>query len=351
MRVTTLCVAPGCLSHRPECPRDDSCLCGPRLAAKGLAVCDWHEERARSHLQELPALWEALGERPRIGPGGGLRAATPDPEVIDPDRAVAERLDPRLAARHKIRELLVRWSRVLAAPAPEGRDVRMPDESTISRWSRRAVVFADSEYQIALQAYREGHGSVEAVRLRRHEVDRARERRISGRDVIDALREHVERNLAWLLAGEYAAQLVAEVAEAARCRGLAWPSRPAVTVACPTPGCMTEGRRVRLDPDQEEIKCPRCGEWGDIEWWRRRVGADHVGPLPLSLLALWLADARGIVVTTRRIEGWAERGHLTPEVPSGRDERGRRTPALYDRTTVALIAADWVARRSARSDT
>jgi hypothetical protein len=270
----------------------------------------------------LPELWEALGERPRSSGAGDSGRDEPDTTPTDPDRAT---LPAVLQARHVIRWTLVSWCQLLAEPATDplaapgdpdsplwGRGVTLPDERTIATNTRRDILRLQLGADVALKAYRAGLGTLDEHYGLRGDADRLRAWRASGRDVLEALAEHVDRHLAWLLASDHAPVLVAEIRTAARAWTLVWPARHAVSIDCPAPDCRAAGVRVPLrprtldDPDPW-ITCPRCGDRRTADSWRRLVAPDdELRPRKLADLTDWLEQRQGIDgITYEQLRWWA----------------------------------------------
>ncbi len=335
----TPCQVDGCVHHDPACLRDDSCSCGPALALPRSQVCAHHETSTREDLRQLPELWEALAEQPRSTPGGTGRDELDAAAPVDPD---AVTLPAVLEARHVIRWTLVSWCKILAEPGPFGRGVTLPDERVIARNTRLDVLRAQWDADIALQAFRDGLGLLDAHYRLRGEADRLRAWRASGRDVLEALAEHVDRHLAWLLASEHAPVLVAEVRAAARARTLVWPARHALSIACSTPACQATGVRVALDVDpgdpNQTFHCRGCGEWGTAKWWQAREAPPSPGLLPLTALPDWLFSHARLVVTLKQLRHWADRDVIIPVVASARRADGTIGPARFDPHQVAVTA-------------
>jgi len=341
---TLLCVAPGCRRHIADCGRGDDCGCPPHQTAAGSRVCGHHIDITREHLRELPEFWAVLGSRPQGGHQGGGSGATPPPIS---DRARLERQGMRI--------MLVTWCRYLAehrgSPLPVEEQIAAQTQAEILRHHREADR-CDNDADVALRWWRdpdrvradpdvEGQqllGQVDAGRQRakaaRQRAERPREDRETGADLIEALREHLDRHLAWLLNRPEADRLVYEVDVVhSGAFHTAYPSRAALRILC---GC---GVRVPINTEPGTIMvCPGCGEWGDLKWWRNREAPAGLSSEPKKLRELpqYLWEVHGLVVSYAQLRHWT------------RPERiGQRIiPARYDPETVALIAKSRLGRRA-----
>lgn len=148
-------------------------------------------------------------------------------------------------------------------------------------------------------------------------------------DTIRGMAHHVAVQAGRLLASEHADQLTHDVETATReAWRLARPgARGGVTVACPS--C---GHRVRLRPDaDQDVRCPECGEHGDIRWWRAQLAPKVDEPMCSSELLAWLAEHHRITTTEVNLRVMANRGQITR---AGRDDLGR---TLWDPVEVAAV--------------
>lgn len=324
-----------CTVHHPDCERGDDCRCPPALAALGSRVCGWHADTTRDRLRELPELWAILGARPS-GTGGGGSGEPPQP-ISDHARD----------ARTAMRIMLVTWAKVLE----KDRGSPLPDERVIVRRTRLDVVRHQSDFRVAMEAWRNHRcetGPYEAG-ARAHlmhqaataygAAERALESRQSHADVIEALREHIDRHLHWLLNGEHADQLVHDVAGVyATARHIAHPApAAAVRILC---SC---GRRIPVTTDKDAVMvCPGCGASGTLTWWRmREAPPPQDGPFTLRELPDWLLT-RDVEVTHKQLRNWADRGIIVRH-------NWVHSPARYDGEAVLAIAG-YRGRRSGRSD-
>jgi hypothetical protein len=339
--MTSLCVADDCVVHTSAC-RDsggEDCVCHPALAAPGLLVCAHHADRPRDQLRDLPGLWAVLGAKP--GAGG----------AVGPGELSQPLSDHARDARSAVKAMLVLWCRVLE----EDRGSPLPDEQVIAARAREQALRHQWDADVALRAWRRAgdplpHIAIVAAPRRalldqyyrhRASADAMREAREDGSDVIEALREHVDRHLSWLLANpEHADQLVHDVA-------FAWSAARACVRSAPI-GVPVEckcGERVRLDADSgdpDKIFTCVCGEWGTLSWWWEQVAPRlGDGPLPLSDLPQWLATNHDLVVGWEQLRNWARSDRsprLVPVEEARRDEAGRFCPALYDPEDVLTLA-------------
>lgn len=315
-----------CAIHDTDCDRGDDCPCPPALAAHGSLVCGWHVDITRDRLRELPDLWAILGARPSgTGAGGTGEPAQP---ISDHARD----------ARTAMRVMLVTWCKILT----EDRGSPLPDERVIAARTRAMIVGLHADRDDALKAYRHiglhpsaRAGGLEEANSATRRADYWMDQRETGTDVIEALREHIDRHLAWLLSSVHADQLVHDVAGVwATARHIAHPApAAAVRILC------TCGRRVAVTTDKDAVMvCPGCGEHGTLTWWRRREAPpDENGPFTLAELPDWLLR-RGIEVTHKQVRNWADRGFITRH-------NFVHTPARYDGETVLVIAHHRLGRR------
>jgi hypothetical protein len=331
-----LCVAPGCRRHLADCPRDDTCECPPQQTAPGSWVCGHHADTTREHLRELPELWALLGAG-SSGKGSGTDDESPQPIS---DRARLE--------RQGMRTMLVTWCRRLAEPEPDGRGSPLPDEQTIIANTRRDVVRHQSDRTAALDAWRTARDPMDRARLvQAGQAAQARaeavlDARATGADIIEALREHIDRHLAWLLNSPHAEHLVydVDVVHSGSYR-TAHPTRVALRILC---SC---GVRVPISTERDAIiRCPGCEEWGTLSWWRAREAPTGLSDEPLRLrdLPQYLFDVHGIVVSYAQLRHWTR-----AERPGQRiiPHNFVMIPPRYDPEAVALIAKSRIGRRTA----
>jgi hypothetical protein len=288
----------GCYArHTAPAAGSDCPGCMPRQAAAGSLACVVCERRARVALTgdpgdgdrrppipSLPDLWVDLAERPRLG-GAPLGD---DAGVPLGERAVA--------ARQLIRSALVSWASILRVR----HGISLPDEHAIARRTRVAAHTAseaarearEESFRLAALARASDTASVltggpavdlpagrlepDPAAARKHAADArqhrhdaeaargeaarqatlaaaARDARLVGLDLLQALAEHLDTHLATLLAHEDTAGRVLEQLIGAHrgARAVANPSRDTrqrITCAC--------GAWVTLDAD-EEMVCPR----------------------------------------------------------------------------------------------
>lgn len=335
---TTRCVR-GCTvpaAHGPACEEPECSGCLPRLAEVGLVVCRRCESTARTTLRDLPGLWADLALRAStsgISRYGGAGS--------DPAQPIGD--EPR-QARTWIRGVLVEWAQTVAA----GRDVTVPREDDVAAGTRRVVAHHRGlAAQARTLAYLCSQPAVDGtppdpagVRAARAEEKRhlqaaavAQEDRETGRDVLVALADHIDRHLAWLLAGEHAEQLLHDLAavqaEARRWANRARPDRLRILCSC--------GDRVPVDTDQI-MECRGCGRWGVLSWWIEHAAPETPDTMRLSALPEWLLT-RGIVVTIRQLRRLADDERITPVDGGG---SGRRR--LFDPLAVAAVVGPLAAR-------
>lgn len=330
---TTLCVVETCKIHEPGCGRSD-CECPPAGAAPGLLVCAHHADTTRDRLREIPEFWTIIGAKPQGGRGAGSG------EPPAPLSVVA------MEARDHVRSLLIIWCQTLAKPAPEGRRSPLPTETTIAGNTRGDVLRHQGDAQAAdhgaqAEARKKHPDHVRRLKLHqqaamhRARADLARDARETGRDIVEALREHIDRHLAWLLNSRHADQLVHDVQAMHDIAIGAIPSRgPTIRILC---DC---GHRVPIDTESGAIiTCPGCGEWGALAWWRRRSAPPLEGPMTLRQLPDWLFAVHGLIVTHKQLRNWHDRGHIT-------QHNYVQRPACYDPEAVAVIAHHRLRRRA-----
>jgi hypothetical protein len=180
--------------------------------------------------------------------------------------------------------------------------------------------------------------------------------------MVDILSRHAGR----LLASEHADQLCADLLgwtdtdvpdgeQPRRHEGLAQEGRrlafrsrgTSVRIRC------TCGHRIPVEVDSEGrvdqdavMRCGGCGEYGVLEWWRRREAAT-ADPLPLSALPEWLLTVHALTVNARRLRDWADEGVITPITTDGVPQGGARPRRLFDPVAVATVAALRLTRRTA----
>jgi len=339
-------------AHSGDCPGDACEGCAPTPVAPGRLVCTRHEDAVREALQALPDLYSALGEPT------SQNAGTTDMDDATSD-AVPQLLPPVVAARMLIKSRLVDWCKVLE----DDLDVRLPDERNIAADTRYAIITRQWDVDLAVKAQRAAASLGERAHLakvaeaHRRAAGILRDERAAGVDVIRALAGHVDDHRpkllreyrAWLpltdeentrrafLAPERARIFAEDILDVhARARGLAYPRRTALRIRC---SC---GARVAVDTDPERYyTCPGCGEYGTLDWWKRREAPPMTfEPMPLAELPEWLLRHHRLPVTLEALRGWArgERAAISATELAGRDERGRRTPALYDPVAVLAVA-------------
>jgi hypothetical protein len=324
------CVVRG--QHAATCADPECTGCLPSPAAPGSRVCGWHHDGTRDMLTgstrervvpSLADLYEALAEAPVGARGAGDGEAA---QVIG---------DERRNARSAIKAMLVSWCLVLAEPAENGgRGLSVPDERVIANGTQQDAYYADADADVeilAFRAYRAVQGRAEdpAEKVRAHEASlrclaasqrhrdraiRARQKRLTGADVIAALADHVDRHLAWLLASEHASQLVHEVTFAWRWAwALAGGGRRLPTIRCSCGGLVPMA--LAEDAGERAVQvftCPDCGNWGVLDWWRRAEGVEP-GPMPLAAFPEWLAEHHGLAVTLAKLRRWALRRPIPGE--------------------------------------
>lgn len=328
-----------CVTHRPDCDHQN-CACPPALAAPNSKTCGWHADTTRENLRELPELWAVLGAG-SIGSGTGSDDESPQPLS---DRARWE--------REGMRVMLVTWCKVL----DEERGSPLPDERLIAARTRQEVFRHDCDARMAVAVWRavlnddddrdtKRGKAMDAYRRARGRAIRAGQRRDDGIDIIEALREHIDRHLAWLLASEHADQLVHDVGNVhSSARHIAYPTRAGIRILC---AC---GRRVPISTDKDAwMTCPGCGEEGVLSWWRTREAPATDGPQSLKDLPDWLFAHHALIVTHDQLRGWARTDRAPRMVAvkdAYRDAGGVLRPALYDPVAVAAIAHHRLGRRA-----
>ena len=336
-----LCAVEGCIHHRPDCARGDDCECSAALAAPGLRVCPHHADQPREQLRELPELWAVLGSKPSNGSHGGRSTESPAPIS---DRAILERLGMKV--------MLVTWAKVLE----EDRGSPLPDERKIAARTRQDIVRHDSDARMALavrRAVRDDDSGAKAKRTKasqayyaaRQKATAARGLREDDRDIIEALREHLDRHLSWLLNSEHAGQLVYEVDVVHHgARRVAYPGRATIRLLCEC------GMRVPISTAPEAVMaCPGCGDRGTLAQWREREAPADDGPLSLRDLADWLYAHCGLIVSYEQLRNWSRSDrapHMIPAQEAYRDEAGILRPAKFDPEAVAVIAQHRLGKRA-----
>jgi hypothetical protein len=322
-----LCLVDTCQIHVPDCERDN-CDCRPALAATGSFVCAHHADSTRDHLRELPELWSVLGAKPSKGGSEGGGTGEPPQPLSDDART----------ARSAMRAMLVTWCKVLE----EERGSPLPDERVIAQRARTDVLRHQWDAQTSYQAARAEQDPVRrhnlhcAAAVHRSRAELAHDARLTDADIIEALREHIDRHLAWILANaDHADQLVHDVQFAHHeARRTAYPTRAAIRILC---AC---GRHVPINTEPgASITCPGCGEWGDLHWWRTREAPPVEGPLSLRDLPDWLFAYHSLIVTPKQLRNWRDRGYLTDAAAEG-------STLLYDPEGVAVVAHARLGRRA-----
>lgn len=242
-------------------------VCGEQRPHAPLAVCRRCARGALDTLVELPLLYEALLTPSRVPqPRGGRASGGSRPEPL----AVAA-----LRARGQLSATVSVWAGWIAAE----RQVMPPRPAT---------------------------------------------------DVAQCVRMII-RHLAWALSGDEAGTLARDLDRLLKLRRIAYPARrAAVVVACPTvldDSGATCGHRVPVDPDADEVVCPRCGRGGVISWWRQQLApGERVDAVELSD---WLLVTHGLIVPVETIRTMRKRGQLA----AVRD--GRRW--MFDRVEAAAV--------------
>jgi hypothetical protein len=273
-----------CRHHIADCPRDDTCECHPALAAPGSLVCGHHADQTREHLRELPELWAVLGSKPSSGNGGGRsgRSGKNEPALPMSDHA--------RHARTFMRTMLVTWCKILE----EDRGSPLPDERIIVARARAEIVRHQSDSQINYKAYRDPDlpqpqrdAAYTAAVLAGRRAEPLLEARETGADIIEALREHIDRHLSWLLNNhEHADQLVHDIGFVwTECRRRAYPAKPLghVIGQCPLIDPRNHNQTcngpVRAVIDATDgrgwAECSLCGESAVVSWWQDRMPAEH----------------------------------------------------------------------------
>ncbi len=295
----------GCTTraHLPQCVNDHCRGCKPAPAAPGLLVCADDVQAVRVALRPvrqpgpdeagkripadslgIPDLWDAVTDagvmRARAAGGGGGGRPIP----LDADAA---------AWRTRVRPFLVSWRRTLE----EAFGVSLDGAEDAVPWMCRRIAWhadrllAHLEHADQLVADLDGWSEPEGPR---HEGLLAEGRRLAFRG-----RGHAVR---------------------IRCTCGTW-----VPVELEEDGRVDTGAL---------LTCRGCGEYGTLDWWRKRE-APNPDPLPLRLLPEWLLTVHGLSVPLRRLRDLADRGTITTvERQSegvGRPSRG------YDPVAVAAV--------------
>lgn len=342
---TTLCTVTVCRGLVDGHEHQDDCSCpGPTLT--GLFVCGHHADTTRQLLREIPELWAIIGVKPTSGHAGGS-GERPSPLSV-----------PAMEARDHIRQMLIVWCRILeedrGSPLPIEEKIAAGTRSEILRHHREAAR-CDAEASIALRRWRDplrprtdpdlagqqlvgaAQNAQQEAKAARRRAEQPREDRESGRDIIEALREHIDRHLSWLLAHpEHASQLVHDVTAMHHVATTAIPSRgPNVRVVC------TCGTRVAIDTAPGTVTaCPGCGWRGTSLDWRNRETPTTPGPLTLRDLPDWLLANHRLDVTHKQLRNWHDRRVIT-------QHNYVMIPARYDAEAVAIIAHHRLGRRTA----
>lgn len=333
--------------HAGHCPGDTCTGCAPAPAVPGTLVCADDTNALHEALSSFVEHWPALGDLPRTSSGGG---------PIDDNPSV---LPGAVAARTLIRSTLVAWCKVLE----NEHGVPLPEERLVARWTQLEVLRTEWDRDVALQAARHYQRAGQDDR-RRAELDTAkrhtriaadlRERRYTDTDVIDALREHIDRHLRLLLApgragadsGYPQAQTFAEdvLDVASRARAVAHAHTAPIRVEC---DC---GARVPLDTDRERrYRCPGCGTELTLDGWQQQLAPSSTKPITLRELPAWLLAHHRLEVTLDQVRSWArgERALIRPTTLAGRDEdTGRIIPAKFDPVAVAEVARQRLTRKA-----
>jgi hypothetical protein len=332
--VTALCAVNTCAVHVTGCPRED-CDCPPATTEPGLLVCAYHADATRERLKALPSFWAILSTKPTTG-RAEVRGSAEPPEPIG---------EAARTARTTMRTMLATWSNTLT----RDRGSPLPDEQTITAATRtqvlhhqNAALHADWDADCALHAWRRAPNeqrpalavqrdtALRRAHQARQAATAARDTREDGSDVIEALREHIDRHLTWLLQHPtHAGQLVDDIHTAwAGARSAIPRPAAAVRILCKC------GERVALNVTGEhgqEFHCA-CGEWGTLEWWWDQVAPpSDTKPIPLRDLPDWLLAHHRLVVTHKQLRNWRDRGHLAPH-------DWVQTPTRYDPVAVAIVA-------------
>lgn len=339
------------LAHCSNC---DGCL--PRQAADDSATCGPCEQRARGAARDLPDLYADLAERPRVA---GLSSA-PAGNIADQDApearvplAVAPVAAPigdaSVATRSDIRIHLARWVAVLAADhgrtAPDHdrivqttHDIAAYHSGLAARAGDLATILATPALAAPVGVHPDPSGAAHArAEAHRHRgvAAAARDDRETGRDVVRALAQHIDRHLDALLADpDTARAVVADLCglrrDARRTANRSRDTRQRIACSC--------GAHVTLDAT-ERMTCPGCGAWGVLAWWVEQQAAQPAEAMTTYDLVGWLL-IHGIDLAARvkdpsnTIRQWAVR---FPEHVQrvGSDRRGR---ALYAAAGVLAVA-------------
>lgn len=326
--------------HGGTCPGDTCEGCAPAPALPGLLVCGEDLDAVRAALRDFPRLWAELAEQTTVRAAGGAPAGDGSAQV----------LPPAVQARSLIRATLATWCRVLETD----HGIAVPDETLIRRRTTLDVAEVEFERDVALHAWRrhpsDRPGRADHHRRAAEHAARAaelRNRRAGDVDVIDALRDHLDRHLHTLLGDgrtgresqfTHAQTFAEDVLDVRnRARNIANPRRGVVPIPC---SC---GAVVHLDVDRERTyRCPGCGTTGTLDEWRRWEAPDASEALPLSRLPGWLARGYGIEVTVKQLRNWRDRGAITPLEcclpPGGLGPHRPGCTQLFDPNAVLLIA-------------
>jgi hypothetical protein len=343
-------------AHGGHCPGDSCPGCLPVPALPRLAVCGEHVDEVRGALRLFPELWTALAE-PRTTGSRGTWGGTGD----DAPQALPQ----VVAARMLIRSTLVTWCKVL----DDEHGVPLPDEQVIVARTMQEAYNADADADVALDAgaWALGVADLGKAATLRQDARQLRRRAAGLRDVIDALRDHLDRHLPLLLAGGWTAaesgyreaQVFAEdvLDVAARARRAAYPTMAAVRIEC---SC---GARVAIDPTPAAVdkpartfRCPGCGLDGTLDQWRTWDAPDTSRPLPLSELPLWLADHHDLTVTHKQLRNWRDRDTIRPLAccvlpgaagPHRPDCDATGSAQVFDPLAVLLVARARLTRQKA----
>lgn len=150
-------------------------------------------------------------------------------------------------------------------------------------------------------------------------------------ETVAAMAHVVAVNAGRLLGSVHADQLVHDVTTVAGdARRHLTPRQHRLTIGCPC------GARVPLDPDADTITCPGCGEWGDLTWWRKRLGAHTDDQVPLTDLPGILL-LQGINISLVTLRNWRARKIVAPLQDDDGDMRNERGHLLYDVTTTIMV--------------
>lgn len=304
------CVGRGHLETCADPEHCDGCL--PRPASTGLMVCDRcvdgvrkalrptgrraHGQRVRDSDLGLPDLWDLVADSAILrsrGTGGRGGDGAPIP------------LDSAAAAwRDRVRTNLTGWCRILAEDFGSSLD----DAVDTVPWMCQKIAFSADR----LLAHPE-HADQLAADLLGWTDD----------DVPDGRPPVRHEGLA------------------VEGRRLAFRSRgAAVTIRC---SC---GGRVPADTERDAImRCGDCGEWGTLDWWRRREVGQDPAPMSFRDLSEWLLVTHGLTVPDRRLRDWADDGLIVPVSITVLPQGGGRGIRRFDPVAVATVAMDHTRRR------